>query len=164
MIVARLVLGLSKEQRENPQQFGALANFRLRTLPVVGYMPAVFGMMAAGWVVSALGSTPIEPKRVEMISESFRRKLLRHLLQREKKVFGNTDKALICDECEVAYVAEDVWCMKSSFGDRRAVFKGLTMTRFDRSKPALPYVCTPPLLAAARPHWSPCRTRARAGR
>ena len=76
-------------------------------------MPAIFGMMAAGFVLSALGKTPLEPKQVEIISESFRRKLLRHLTQREKKEFNNTDRALIADECEVAYVAEDVWCSRS---------------------------------------------------
>ena len=36
---------LDKDQRENPQQFGALANFRLRTLPVVGCVRSPLGVV-----------------------------------------------------------------------------------------------------------------------
>ena len=39
---------LTDEQVAEPAAFGAVANFRLGTMPVLGHMPAIFGMMAAG--------------------------------------------------------------------------------------------------------------------
>jgi len=135
---------LDRDQEANPEKYGSVANFRIRTMPVVGYMPALFGMMAAGYVTSSLGQKSFEPKRVEMISDSFRKKLRRHLLQREKGVFGNVPgedegSLPVADEGEITYVVEDVWGNRSCFNEARAEFKGLTLTRFDRSKPALPY-------------------------
>ena len=135
---------LDKDQESNPEKYGSVPNFRIRTMPVVGYMPALFGMMAAGYVTSALGNKKFEPKRVEMISDSFRKKLRRHLLQREKGVFSNVPgdgerSTPVADEAEITYVVEDVWGNRSCFNSARTEFKGLTLTRFDRSKPALPY-------------------------
>ena len=77
------------------------------------------------------------------ITEGFKKKLLRHLVQREKGVFGNTSSEAgampVADIVEITYVVEDVWGNRSAFSDSRQKFEGLTLTRFDRSKPALPY-------------------------
>jgi hypothetical protein len=98
-------------------------------------------------VLAVLGDKPIEPKRVEMITINHRKKLLKHLLQRERQEFGNHAGAEggevpIADGAEITYVVEDVWGNRSAFNEYRAIFKGLTLTRFNRSKPALPCVAS----------------------
>ena len=46
---------LTDEQIEAPKEYGAVANFRLRTLPVLGTVPALFGQAMATWVLCELG-------------------------------------------------------------------------------------------------------------
>lgn len=138
---------MTQEQAEDPSAYGALANFRIRTMPVIGTMPAIFGMMAAGFVICELSGRPFAPKRVEGISESFKKKLIKNLEKRERNVFGNKGFTPIADGGEVAYIVDDVWYNRSALGDRRNCYKGLALTRFDRSKPALPYN-----LLLAEPH------------
>jgi hypothetical protein len=100
------------------------------------------GMMSAQFVICELANRPFEPKRVEVISDTFRRKLRIKLLQREKAEFGNVPDrggTPVADEGEIAHVVEDVWFCRSAFNESRKAFKGLALTRWDRAKPALPY-------------------------
>lgn len=46
---------LGDEQADAPQEFGALPNFRLRVLPVLGTTPAIFGNAMAAYVMCQLG-------------------------------------------------------------------------------------------------------------
>lgn len=131
---------LTEEQAENPSAFGALANFRLRVLPVLGTMPALVGIGAAAWVLSELGQKPFVPQRAEPVSQKIAHRLHNKLVQRETQVYGNDHAASpIADQNEVSHVLEDVWGLRSAFSGSRNLSHLMTLTRFDRSKPALPY-------------------------
>lgn len=49
-----LPLELDETKGETPQDFGALDNFRVRVIPVLGTSPAIFGMSLASWVLCYL--------------------------------------------------------------------------------------------------------------
>ena len=49
------LLPLDAEQSANPAEFGAVENFRLRVMPVLGTSPAVFGQAMASYVLCSLG-------------------------------------------------------------------------------------------------------------
>ena len=53
--VQRALLPLSEEQRNSPEDFGSVANFRLRVIPVLGTQPAAAGMAIAAQVLNRLG-------------------------------------------------------------------------------------------------------------
>jgi hypothetical protein len=59
---------------------------RLRTLPVLGTMPAIVGMSCAAYVMTQLGGKPFEPRKIESVSQKFAHKLQNRLVQHEAKV------------------------------------------------------------------------------
>lgn len=55
----RKLATLSGEQRENPDAFGAVPQFRLRVIPVLGTMPAIFGQAMAAKVMTDIAGCPL---------------------------------------------------------------------------------------------------------
>ena len=51
-------------QLRGASEFGAVDNFRLRVLPVLGTLPAVFGMAMASFVLTGLAEQPFAPMQV----------------------------------------------------------------------------------------------------
>jgi hypothetical protein len=49
-ITERELLPLEKHQEEDPNNFRPLQNIRVRTVPVLGTMPAIFGQAIAAYV------------------------------------------------------------------------------------------------------------------
>lgn len=66
-------------------------NFRVRTIPVLGTAPAIFGMACAAHILCELAAAPIigEPI-IQLTGQQYDRALTR-LQQREEEVFGNTE-------------------------------------------------------------------------
>lgn len=56
-----------------------MENFRLRTLPVLGTIPAVFGQAMATWVLCELGGKPFAPAPMVGIGRALRNRLLQRL-------------------------------------------------------------------------------------
>jgi hypothetical protein len=44
-------------------------NFRVRTIPVLGTTPAVFGMAAAGWMLCQIAGAPFETEPILLLQE-----------------------------------------------------------------------------------------------
>lgn len=55
----RKLASLSGEQRDNPDEFGAVPHFRLRVIPVLGTMPAMFGQAMAAKVMTDIAGCPL---------------------------------------------------------------------------------------------------------
>lgn len=49
------LIPLTEDQAQSPEDFGAIENFRLRVLPVLGTSPAIFGQAMASYVTCSLG-------------------------------------------------------------------------------------------------------------
>lgn len=68
-----------------------MPNFRVRTIPVLGTSPAIFGMAAAAHILCQIAGAPIEGEPViQLTAQQYDRALLR-LQQREEEVFHNKE-------------------------------------------------------------------------
>lgn len=68
-----------------------MPNFRVRTIPVLGTAPAIFGMAAASFILCQLAGSPFygEPI-IQLTGQQYDRALMR-LQQREEEVFGSSE-------------------------------------------------------------------------
>jgi tRNA A37 threonylcarbamoyladenosine dehydratase len=72
-------------------ELGALDDFRVRILPVIGPLPAIFGLFAATHVLSELAGAPIaNPLAVKNRRKLYER-LLRDLVVREGRIAGDPE-------------------------------------------------------------------------
>jgi len=84
------LLPLAQEEFEKGKvnELGAYDDFRVRILPVLGPLPAIFGLHAATWVVSELAGRPIaNPLPVKGRRKLYER-MWRDLVNREQKIVG----------------------------------------------------------------------------
>jgi tRNA A37 threonylcarbamoyladenosine dehydratase len=51
------LLALNQSQSENPEEYGQLANMRLRIMPVLGTSPALFGIALAARVLTRIAQS-----------------------------------------------------------------------------------------------------------
>ena len=65
--------------------------FRVGIVPVLGTMPAMFGMAAASHILCQLAGQPFNPEPVMDITVPQYETQLARLLEREEAKFGNTD-------------------------------------------------------------------------
>ena len=66
-------------------------NFRVRTIPVLGTMPAIFGMAAASYMLCQLAQLPIHPEPIFKLVEGQYETQLQRLAEREDLVYGNSE-------------------------------------------------------------------------
>jgi len=128
--------GLDEAQVESPGDFGALPDFRLRVLPVLGTTPAIFGNAAAAYALCQIGSFALTPVPLDRLSTKVLNKLYQRLLQREKDVFGYAEKASFVQE-DLEYVMRYVFYGKSPLsGIGFLQGKTLMLTRWRNDEPA----------------------------
>jgi hypothetical protein len=66
-------------------------NFRVRTIPVLGTAPAIFGMAAASFMLCQLAGSAFDGEPIiQLMGQQYDRALVR-LQQREEEVFGNSE-------------------------------------------------------------------------
>ncbi len=130
---------LTQEQREEgAHAFGAIENMRVRVMPVLGTVPALFGLAAASFVLCELSKTKaFEPLATRKVSLKTIRKVRERLRRREVDVYGvDRDEPLNVSEDDVAFVLEHVWRLRCAYtgihmeGSRA---KRMVLARWDRS-------------------------------
>ena len=139
--VQRALLPLSEEQRSNPEEFGSVANFRLRVIPVLGTQPAAAGMAIAAQVLNRMDNledfwpqpTPA-PRRnlVDKLLDSFKRNEL-------KKAGGRTCLVDVTP-AEASFMVHEVWFGRSALNPELDAFAAtgirFTLTRWNDGQPA----------------------------
>lgn len=68
-----------------------IPNFRVRTIPVLGTSPAVFGMAAASWILCKLGKQPYLPEPVFQMRRGQYETILETLHDDDMKLLGHCD-------------------------------------------------------------------------
>lgn len=66
-------------------------NFRVRTIPVLGTAPAIFGMAAAAHILCELAAAPFSGEPIIQLTGQQYERALTRLQQREEEVFGSTE-------------------------------------------------------------------------
>eukprot|EP00271_Cylindrocystis_brebissonii_P007502 TRINITY_DN21073_c0_g1_i1.p1 TRINITY_DN21073_c0_g1~~TRINITY_DN21073_c0_g1_i1.p1 ORF type:complete len:509 (-),score=86.57 TRINITY_DN21073_c0_g1_i1:440-1966(-) len=127
----------------DPLDYQVVPGFRVRVIPVLGTIPAMFGQAMATYVLTQLAglAVPYEPL-VQLGGEHYAM-LHSRLVEREELAFG-TAAAVDVDLEEVAYVVRELWRGRSARNQegQRAPGRGMwgsmancTLTRWDASRP-----------------------------
>ena len=126
--------------------------FRVRTAPVVGTMPATFGLVIAHYVLCELTSNvvPMDPEPIARALDAQYRALLDNLREMETDAYGDDGEVHVTQD-EVKYVARELWhCLpatgvaggkngKDARGGKLSLVRSvaaLRLARFDGTRPA----------------------------
>lgn len=134
--------GLSGEE-ENPSDYQVVPGFRVRIIPVLGSVPAIFGQVMASYVVTKLAGFQVEYEPVVNFDMDHYRILHQRLIEHEELVYGTASEVQV-DVEEVMYVAKELWHGRSARDQSvkdvgRAMWRSvneLMLVRWDRLKPA----------------------------
>ncbi|KAJ3050309.1 hypothetical protein HK097_008719 [Rhizophlyctis rosea] len=125
------LLPLEEDKVANADEYAALPNFRVRILPVLGTLPALFGNSMASHVVTELAGFKTEPLPIKLRPKTYER-LHRDLVNREKDVFKASPNIPL-NVGDVGYIFEEIWRGRSALSNG---FDKLQLTRWDVTKPA----------------------------
>ena len=122
--------------------YQVIPNFRIRTIPVLGTTPAVFGLAAAGYVLCELAEAPLDPTPMYRIQDKAIQTQYDRLEQREFEKYKISEEALGVDLQEVEILIKEVWQGTSARAvvapsDDQCVTRGLgnlVLTRWDRTR------------------------------
>ncbi|KAJ1835560.1 hypothetical protein LPJ63_001040 [Coemansia sp. RSA 2711] len=126
------LMSLAESQQDEPGDFSVLPDFRVRIVPVLGTMPAMFGIAMGTHVLTRLAGFPTEPLAIKGRHALYAR-MQRELGNREKDMsaaFGGPQLQMNTDDC--AYMLEEIWRGKSAISG--AIDK-LTLLRWRRELP-----------------------------
>ncbi|KAJ1644783.1 hypothetical protein J3B02_002085 [Coemansia erecta] len=126
------LLSLAESQKDEPGDFSVLPDFRVRIVPVLGTMPALFGITMATHVLTEIAGFPTEPLAIKGRHALYAR-VLRELGTRESKVpaaYGGMQLQMSTDDC--GYMVEEVWRGKSAVS---GATDKLALTRWHRDQP-----------------------------
>ncbi|XP_077236005.1 NAD(P)-binding Rossmann-fold superfamily protein [Tasmannia lanceolata] len=130
-------------EEENPSDYQIVPGFRVRIIPVLGTIPAIFGQVMASYVVTQLAGLHIHTEPVVNLDLDHYRILHQRLLEHEELLYGTAMQVQVDNE-EVMYVVKELWHGRSardlSAKDvGRAMWRSvneLILVRWDQAKPA----------------------------
>lgn len=139
-----LVASEEAANADSLSDYQLVPNFRIRTIPVLGTTPAAFGMAAAAFVLCELARAPLHPAPLLRPQPQALQTQYDRLEDREREVYGMKDDDLAIDPQEVEVVIREVFHGRSARSegvvtDNRSLARtlgGLTLTRWDQTKPA----------------------------
>ncbi|KAF4365925.1 hypothetical protein G4B88_007869 [Cannabis sativa] len=130
-------------EEENPSAYQIVPGFRIRIIPVLGTIPAIFGQVMASYVVTQLAGLQIHTEPVVSLDLDHYRTLHQRLIEHEESLYGTSELVQV-DVDEVMYVTKELWHGRSARepfpkdvgrGMWRSVNE-LMLVRWDREKPA----------------------------
>ncbi|KXN64647.1 hypothetical protein CONCODRAFT_14166 [Conidiobolus coronatus NRRL 28638] len=124
------LLPLDETQQQDSNEYSILPDFRSRILPVLGTLPAIFGMTMASYYICKVADHPMEPLVIKQ-RDSLYRRMQRDVMVREKNVF-NAGNVQIFDLNDISYIVEEIWRSKSALSNK---LDKLVLTRWDKTKP-----------------------------
>ncbi|CAG8591444.1 6276_t:CDS:2 [Funneliformis mosseae] len=118
-----------------PLEYATLPDFRTRILPVLGTIPAIFGMSIATYIVTKIAGYHIEPLSNKNRDGLYAR-LHRDLQNRQRRIFDIDTIPL--DVYEVGYIFEEIWRGKSAISGST---EKPAITRWHKDQPLSPQNC-----------------------
>ncbi|GMI66117.1 hypothetical protein like AT5G37530 [Hibiscus trionum] len=130
-------------EEDNPSDYQIVPGFRVRIIPVLGTIPAIFGQVMASYVVTKLAGLDVQTEPVVNLDVDHYQTLLQRLIEHEESVYG-TDMQIQVDVEEVRYIVKELWHGRSARelsakdvgrGMWRSVNE-LMLVRWDQARPA----------------------------
>jgi hypothetical protein len=100
--------------RVNVQVLQVIPNFRIRTIPVLGTSPALFGMAAASWILCKLAKQPYFPEPVFQMKRGQYETILETLQDDDMMRLGHCDNIQV-DLEEVRLLSPACRCLSHSY-------------------------------------------------
>ena len=132
------------DAEENPHEFQTVPGFRVRTIPVLGTLPAIFGQSMATHVLLHLADFPYTPEPIIDLRLKKLTTILQRAAEREQRILGGggvpqrgkgeLDYGMITEE-DASVLIRDVWCGRCAV---TGVTGLLTIIRWDITKPLHP--------------------------
>ncbi|XP_075500942.1 tRNA threonylcarbamoyladenosine dehydratase isoform X3 [Primulina tabacum] len=130
-------------EAENPSDYQIVPGFRVRIIPVLGTIPAIFGQVMASYVVTQLAGVRVHMEPVVNIDIDHYRVLHQRLIEHEELQYGTTKQVQV-DVEEVMYIVKELWHGRSARDESpkevgRAMWRSvneLILIRWDHTKPA----------------------------
>jgi tRNA A37 threonylcarbamoyladenosine dehydratase len=114
----RKLLDLTPEQKaRGAGEFGAVDNFRVRIMPVLGTVPAAFGMTMASYVLCQLAKQPFLPSAMSPVTKNVAHSHLQRHKKREVAEFNSRNCKI--DEKECGFLIGEVWRQKCAYSGAR---------------------------------------------
>lgn len=114
----RKLLELTPEQKaRGAGEFGAVDNFRVRIMPVLGTVPAAFGMTIASYVLCQLAKQPFLPSAMPPVTKNVAHSHLQRHKKRELATYGSRNCQI--DEKECGFLIGEVWKQKCAYSGAR---------------------------------------------
>lgn len=130
-------------EEENPSDYQIVPGFRVRIIPVLGTIPAIFGQVMASYVAAQLAGLQVHMEPVVNFDTDHYEILHQRLIENEELLYG-TSMQVEVDVEEVVYIAKELWHGRSardlSIKDvGRAMWRSvneLMLVRWDKTKSA----------------------------
>ncbi|XP_059318103.1 tRNA threonylcarbamoyladenosine dehydratase [Lycium ferocissimum] len=130
-------------EEENPSDYQIVPGFRVRIIPVLGTIPAIFGQVMASYVVTQLAELQVHMEPVVNFDTDHYVILHQRLIEHEELLYG-TSMQVEVDVEEVMYITKELWHGRSSRDLSvkdvgRAMWRSvneLMLVRWDKTKPA----------------------------
>lgn len=123
------LLPLEEEKYQHAKEYSALPDFRVRIIPVLGTLPAIFGCCMASYVVTEIAKFPTEPLPIRT-REKTHAKVHRDLINRERNNYKN-DEPIQLGIHDVGFILDEIWHGRSALSK---TFDKIVLTRWDKSK------------------------------
>lgn len=128
---------------ENPSDYQIVPGFRVRIIPVLGTIPAIFGQVMASYVLTQLAELQVQTEPVVNFDMDHYQLLHQRLIEHEEMLYGTTMHVQV-DVEEVRYIAKELWHGRSAKDQSikdvgRGMWRSindLMLVRWDQSKPA----------------------------
>ncbi|PSS30058.1 TRNA threonylcarbamoyladenosine dehydratase, partial [Actinidia chinensis var. chinensis] len=130
-------------EEENPSDYQVVPGFRVRIIPVLGTIPAIFGQVMASYVVTQLAGLEVQTEPLVNFDMDHYRVLHQRLIEHEELLYGTSMQVQV-DVEEVMYIAKELWRGRSARDQStkdvgRGMWRSindLMLVRWDRAKPA----------------------------
>ncbi|XP_057492640.1 tRNA threonylcarbamoyladenosine dehydratase 2 isoform X1 [Actinidia eriantha] len=130
-------------EEENPSDYQVVPGFRVRIIPVLGTIPAIFGQVMASYVVTQLAGFEVQTEPLVNFDMDHYRVLHQRLIEHEELLYGTSMQVQV-DVEEVMYIAKELWHGRSARNQStkdvgRGMWRSindLMLVRWDRAKPA----------------------------
>ncbi|EXC20593.1 Uncharacterized protein L484_027148 [Morus notabilis] len=130
-------------EEENPSDYQIVPGFRVRIIPVLGTIPAIFGQVMASYVVSQLAELQVRTEPVVNLDLDHYQILHQRLVEHEESIYGTAMQVQV-DVDEVMYIAKELWHGRSAKeASAKDVGRGmwrsvneLMLVRWNKEKPA----------------------------
>lgn len=130
-------------EEENPLDYQIVPGFRVRIIPVLGTIPAIFGQVMASYVVTQLAGFEVHTEPLVNFDIDHYRVLHQRLIEHEELLYGTSMQVQV-DVEEVMYIVKELWRGRSARDESmkdvgRGMWRSindLMLVRWDQAKPA----------------------------